>query len=152
MAQGLVIGENDSISDPQLTLVQAIRHLRYVMERFGVTKKALGVVPHGLRHQYATDEYQDATGSAAPVNGGEIAERAVDLAARQDIAAKLGHGRPQIVNAYIGTPKVAPEVPPKLQHIERYSVGPSTYELRALKPTTRPAPRLALTPADSNLG
>jgi integrase len=103
LAQDLVIGESDSISDPQLTLVQAIRHLRYVMERFGVTKKALGVVPHGLRHQYAEDEYQHATGSAAPVNGGEAVDREVDMAARQDIAAKLGHGRPQIVNAYLGS-------------------------------------------------
>ena len=102
LAQVLVIGEHDSISDPQLTLVQAIRHLRYVMERFGVTKKALGVVPHGLRHQYAADEYQQATGSPAPVNGGEILDRAVDVAARRDIAERLGHGRPQIVNAYLG--------------------------------------------------
>ena len=102
LAQGLVIGENDSISDPQLTLVQAIRHLRYVMERFGVTKKALGVVPHGLRHQYAADEYQEATGSPAPVNGGHAVERTLDLTARQAIAEKLGHGRTQIINAYIG--------------------------------------------------
>ena len=116
LAQDLVIGENDSISDPQLTLVQAIRHLRYVMERFGVTKKALGVVPHGLRHQYAADEYQQATGSPAPVNGGEILDRAVDVAARRDIAERLGHGRPQIVNAYLGGRHVAdrqavPELP-----------------------------------------
>lgn len=107
LAQDLVIGENDSISDPQFTLVQAIRHLRYVMERFGVTKKALGVVPHGLRHQYATDEYQQATGSPAPVNGGETLDRAVDVAARRDIAERLGHGRPQIVNAYLGGRPVA---------------------------------------------
>jgi integrase len=108
LAQGLVIGENDSISDPQLTLVQAIRHLRYVMERFGVTKKALGVVPHGLRHQYAADEYQDATGSAAPVNGGQPVDRVVDMAARQAIAERLGHGRTQIVNAYLGSSSTPP--------------------------------------------
>ena len=47
--------DDESISDPRYTLVQAIRHLRYVMERFGVTKRNLGVTPHGLRHQYAAD-------------------------------------------------------------------------------------------------
>jgi integrase len=108
LAQGLVNGESDSISDPQMTLVQAIRHLRYVMERFGVTKKALGVVPHGLRHQYAADEYQDATGSAAPVNGGQPVDRVVDMAARQAIAERLGHGRTQIVNAYLGSSSTPP--------------------------------------------
>ncbi len=108
LAQDLVIGESDSISDPQLTLVQAIRHLRYVMERFGVTKKALGVVPHGLRHQYAADEYQEATGSPAPVNCGNVVERTVDKAARQNIAEKLGHGRVQIINAYLGSPAARP--------------------------------------------
>lgn len=33
--------DDDSISDPRYTLVQAIRHLRYVMERFGVTTRAI---------------------------------------------------------------------------------------------------------------
>ena len=37
LAQRVTMREGDSISDPRYTLVQAIRHLRYVMERFGLT-------------------------------------------------------------------------------------------------------------------
>jgi len=33
-----------SVSDQTLTLVQAMRRLRYVMERFGITKRDLHVV------------------------------------------------------------------------------------------------------------
>ena len=35
-------GENDSLSDPRYQLARAIRHQRYVMELFGLTKARLG--------------------------------------------------------------------------------------------------------------
>ena len=115
-ARRVAHGETESVSDPQQTLVQAIRHLRYVMERFDVTKKDLGVTPHGLRHQYATDEYRDSTGSPPPVNGGGAVERELDTTTRRDIAERLGHGRVQITNAYLGQSVVmrskAPKRPP----------------------------------------
>ncbi len=96
--------ENESISDPRLELVQAIRHLRYVMECCGMTKADLKVTPHGLRHQYAADEYERATGVRPPVEGGAAPDKATDAAARQDVSMKLGHGRPGISNAYLGWP------------------------------------------------
>lgn len=99
--------EQDSISDPTLSLVQAIRHLRYVMERFGVTKAMLGVTPHGLRHQYAGDEYRALTGEAPPVSGGGAVARDLDTAARLAIAGRLGHGRVEISNVYLGSRKAA---------------------------------------------
>jgi integrase len=71
------------------------------MERFGVTKKDLGVTPHGLRHQYAADKYRDSTGSPPPVNGGGAVEPELDIATRRNIAERLGHGRVQITNAYL---------------------------------------------------
>lgn len=112
-ARRVAHGETDSVSDPQQTLVQAIRHLRYVMERFGVTKKDLGVTPHGLRHRYAADEYLNLTGSPPPVNGGDAVERALDIATRRDIAERLGHGRVQITNAYLGSSAVMRSKPQK---------------------------------------
>ena len=105
--------ENESVSDPRLTLTQAIRHLRYVLECCGMTKADLKVTPHGFRHQYAADEYLNLTGSPPPVNGGDAVERALDIATRRDIAERLGHGRVQITNAYLGSSAVMRSKPQK---------------------------------------
>ena len=103
----MAVGINDSVSDPRLSLQQALRRLRYVMERFGVTRAGLGVVPHGLRHQGAADDYRAMTGELPPVAGGGIVDRELDAQARQCIAERLGHGRRQIVSAYLGSKCVA---------------------------------------------
>lgn len=95
-------GTQGSVGDPNLTLVQALRRLRYVMERFGITKRDLRVVPHGLRHQFAASRYTELTGSLPPVAGGQGVAADADSAARQHVSALLGHGRPQITNAYLG--------------------------------------------------
>ncbi len=100
-ARHVAKGPRGSVSDPNLTLVQALRRLRYVMERFGITKRHLHVVPHGLRHQFAADRYRDATGHPPPVAGGPAVPGAVDVAARSGVSALLGHGRIQITNAYL---------------------------------------------------
>ena len=94
-------GPHGSVSDPNLTLVQAMRRLRYVMERFGITKRDLHVVPHGLRHQFAADRYHDATGHPPPVAGGPAIPGDADADARRSVSALLGHGRTQITNAYL---------------------------------------------------
>lgn len=74
-------GENDSLSDPRYQLVRAIRHQRYVMELFGLTRAMLGVTAHGLRHGYAAERYQAETGVAPPVATAERADVAVDRGA-----------------------------------------------------------------------
>jgi integrase len=112
-ARRLVVGVTESVSDPSLSLVQAMRRLRYVMERFGVTRAGLGVVPHGLRHQGAADDYRAMTGALPPVAGGEVVDRELDARARQCIAERLGHGRRQIVSAYLGgRPATHPKAEP----------------------------------------
>jgi len=102
-ARRVVVGVNESVSDPSLSLEQAMRRMRYVMERFGVTRAGLGVVPHGLRHQGAADDYRAMTGELPPVAGGGLVDRELDAQARQCIAERLGHGRRQIVSAYLGS-------------------------------------------------
>lgn len=62
------------------------------------------MVPHGLRHQDAADAYRSMTGQPPPVAGGGAVDAALDAQARQAIAEHLGHGRPAIVNAYLGRP------------------------------------------------
>ena len=67
-----------------------------------MTKADLKVTPHGFRHQYAADEYERVTGVRPPVEGGAAPDKAIDAAARRDVSMKLGHGRPDISNAYLG--------------------------------------------------
>lgn len=110
-ARAVTMGLHESVSDPRMTLQQALRHLRYVMERHGVTRAGLGVTPHGLRHQGAADDYKEITGELPPVAGGAHVDPALDRQARQRIAEHLGHGRVQITNAYFGRTPTAP-VPP----------------------------------------
>lgn len=107
-ARRATVGVNESVSDPRLSLQQAIRRLRYVMERFGITHADLGVVPHGLRHQGAADDYECTTGTPPPVAGGSAVDPALDLQARREIAARLGHGRISITNVYLGSRRAMP--------------------------------------------
>ena len=62
---------------------------------------------HGLRAAYACERYEQITGCPAPVltDNKRTAERSLDQKARIIIALALGHGRPQILAAYIGTAK-----------------------------------------------
>ena len=72
-ARRVAPGENDSLSDPRYQLARAIRHQRYVMELFGLTKAMLGVTAHGLRHGYAAERYEAEAGVAPPVATNERA-------------------------------------------------------------------------------
>jgi len=108
----VAIGPDDSVSDPRRTLAQAERRLRYVMERHGITRAGLKVVPHGLRHQGAADDYESTTGTPPPVAGGWAVDPALDLQARREIAARLGHRRISITNVYLGSRRAMPAEPP----------------------------------------
>ena len=67
------------IGHPDLTLSQAIRRFVYVLAKFGITKDALGVTSHGLRHQHLNDLYEKLTGVPSPVRNGSLS---ADLDAR----------------------------------------------------------------------
>ncbi|MDH5653121.1 MAG: integrase domain-containing protein [Gammaproteobacteria bacterium] len=59
---------------------------------------------HDLRAAYACERYEQLTGHPAPVIAGERqADKETDRAARQTIATELGHGRIDVVAAYIGS-------------------------------------------------
>lgn len=122
-ARRVAVGVNDSVSDSRLTLLQAMRRLRYVMERFGVTRAGLGVVPHGLRHQGAADDFEALTGAAPPIAGGPPVDPELDRQARLEISDRLGHGRIQIVSVYLGQSAVmrssAPMAPSSISDSDR---------------------------------
>jgi integrase len=78
-----------------------------VCRKLGLTKKELGVTPHGLRHGYANDEFKELTGVDSPVRGGpELPNTPEIVDAKQAISNALGHRRIQITAAYVGKTKM----------------------------------------------
>ncbi|MBP2273884.1 integrase [Pseudomonas sp. BP6] len=59
---------------------------------------------HELRAAYACERYEQITQYPAPINGGQCCQvdRNLDLDARWQISCELGHGRIDVVAAYIG--------------------------------------------------
>lgn len=88
---------------PGKTVQQAKDRLYYVVRRkLGISKSALGVTPHGLRHEFALNLYEAEAGAPAVLRGGGIVERARDLAAREAVTNQLGHSRLNVTSAYTG--------------------------------------------------
>jgi len=91
-----------------LTLIQMKNRLRYLVRRYGVSKKELGISPHGLRHQFGTDLFRDLTGLPAPVLEQVPHEVYVENAAKVrwallEVSRQMGHERPSISAAYISS-------------------------------------------------
>jgi integrase len=59
---------------------------------------------HELRAAYACERYEQITQHRAPINGGQCCrvDRRLDREARRQISNELGHGRIDVVAAYIG--------------------------------------------------
>lgn len=59
---------------------------------------------HDLRAAYACERYEQFTQHHAPINGGQCyqVDRSLDREARTQISYELGHGRIDVVAAYIG--------------------------------------------------
>ncbi|MDD2137474.1 integrase domain-containing protein [Pseudomonas kurunegalensis] len=59
---------------------------------------------HELRAAYACERYEQITEHRAPINGGQCCQvdRYLDREARRQISCELGHGRIDVVAAYIG--------------------------------------------------
>jgi integrase len=95
VAQGMYVGR------PGYTDAQNRRRFYLLMESCGITRRHLGVVAHGLRHQFANDLYGSMAGGPSPVRGGQ--QRAPhDAEARAVTARALGHNRPLVTNCYLG--------------------------------------------------
>lgn len=58
---------------------------------------------HDLRTAYACERYKELTKHDAPCTGGRIENRAIDHEVRRIISAELGHGRIDVVSAYVGS-------------------------------------------------
>lgn len=100
---------------PGKTVQQTKDRIYTVGRKLGVTKKQLGVTPHGLRHQYANDRYESVSGSPTAVRGGLPVDRDLDIAARQVVTNDLGHARLSITSAYVGARQKGRPVGSKVQ-------------------------------------
>lgn len=113
-----------------MTLAQAVRHFYYVLEQCGVSKKNIGLTPHGLRHTYACNLYEQFTGEKAPIQGGAPIDPELDNRARMEIARRLGHGRVSVTTAYLGSHKALQKYAREnLQRIEHAVQGDEQLQL-----------------------
>lgn len=91
--------DHHSLVPPEQTWAQfregELRHGREQLKSNGVAGY------HQLRAAYATERYADLTGHHAPVNGGKINDKDVDLNSRLQISSELGHGRAEVLNSYV---------------------------------------------------
>lgn len=101
-AQTVVATNDGHMGHPSHRLEQALRRFNYVLEKFGVTQKELGVTAHGLRHEVLIERFEAMTGHAAPVRGGARLAPEIDAPARQEVAELAGHARKRASNAYLG--------------------------------------------------
>lgn len=97
-----------SMCPPSKTVAQAKDRIYYIAGRkLGLRKAALGVTPHGLRHEFANDLYEAVSGQPSPVRGGPLVNDSVaDDAARHQVSQQLGHARLRISGAYTGARKL----------------------------------------------
>ena len=101
-AKALAASHDAHMGHPSHDLKQAMRRFDYVMKKFGITKKQLGVTAHGLRHEVLIDQFERLTGQAAPVRGGTKLPTEIDEPARKEVAELAGHVRKRASNAYLG--------------------------------------------------
>ena len=116
LALQFALHPSSHLGHPGLSLKQALKRFDNVMQKAGVTRKQLGVTAHGLRHQFAQEFHVELTDVQAPVRGGDVCADPETLkAALLEIARQLGHNRPTITRAYVGSPVRASESLPSAE-------------------------------------
>ena len=104
------VAPGEFVGRPGFTTTQNQARFYYVIRKFGISKAGLGVVAHGLRHQYANDHFEDDAGGRSPVRGGKVRPPGNDIARRR-VARALGHNRGRASTAYIGSDSGLPGTP-----------------------------------------
>lgn len=87
---------------PGINYRQSLNHFRYIVRKNAVTRNGLGKTPHGLRHQFANDQYEFKTKHKSPVRGGGLVDPEVLGYAQKEISEVLGHSRTSIAAMYTG--------------------------------------------------
>lgn len=103
-AKALAKTPNGHLGTPGNSLEQSLSRFAYVLRKFGITKTALGITAHGLRHEMLADVFEKVAGVSAPIRGGDIKDipdEQLQLA-RHRVSQIAGHARLSISGAYIG--------------------------------------------------
>lgn len=87
---------------PGINYRQTLNHFRYIVRKNDVTRNGRGKTPHGLRHQFANDQYEFKTKHKSPVRGGGVVDPEVLGYAKREISEVLGHSRESITAMYTG--------------------------------------------------
>lgn len=90
-----------SIIPKTYSLGQWKNHYIYICRKAGI-RRDMGIVSHGLRHEYLNNLYEQETGIPSVVRGGGAIDKDKDLEARKVVSKAAGHKRDQITNSYIG--------------------------------------------------
>ncbi|WP_339507712.1 integrase domain-containing protein [Pseudomonas sp. RL_35y_Pfl2_P42] len=90
-----LIAPNESYLNVLQEIVRPARDILHAYNLKGI---------HELRAAFACERYEQITQHRAPINGGECCQmdRCLDREARRQISYELGHGRIDVVAAYIG--------------------------------------------------
>lgn len=90
-----LIGPSESYRNVLQEIVRPVREMLHAHNLEGF---------HELRAAYACERYEQITKHHAPINGGKCCQvdRCLDREARRQISYELGHGRIDVVAAYIG--------------------------------------------------
>jgi integrase len=103
LAQSVVGNDGQAhLGDPAHSLKHNMKRFESVLRKFGLTKQALGVTAHGLRHEALIAEYVARTGQQPPVRGGVRDGRAGLKDACLAVSKMAGHARPRASRAYLG--------------------------------------------------
>lgn len=106
-AQAQVASHDAHMGDPAHDLRRNLRRFDYVMTKFGITGRELGLTGHGLRHEVLIEHYEALAGCSPPIRtGGGRATPEVDRAARQAVSQLAGHARIRASGAYLGAVRV----------------------------------------------
>lgn len=84
------------------TLDRWRNHFYHVLRTHGVTKGALRVTAHGLRHQYLNGLYHRITGERSAIQGGAKPADALHQLGMKRIVEAAGHSRATKSEAYLG--------------------------------------------------
>lgn len=108
-----------------LSMEQARKRFYNTMAKCGISHGDLGVVCHGLRHEFAGNMFYDITGHRPPAEGEEPPKwfqinRGLVRDAYRRVSEALGHWRPDISAAYLGSLSKMSKV--QVQRIEK-SIG-----------------------------
>ena len=90
-----LLAPNERYLDFQRQIVRPARNILHTHNLKGF---------HELRAAYACERYEQITQHPAPINGGHCyqLDQRLDREARDQISYELGHGRIDVVSAYIG--------------------------------------------------